>query len=309
MSRLPVDPAAVESCTEPTPPHDVVGPLLLWVRTELRDLPWRNTRDPWHVLVSETMLQQTQVSRVIERYHEFVDRFPTATACADAPTSAVIELWAGLGYNRRAVNLWRCARLVVDEHKGRLPADLDSLLALPGIGPYTARAILAFAFEHDVAVVDTNVGRLLARWSGESLKARQAQTMADALIPEGSGWLWNQALFDFAVAICTKRDPDCRACPVADACAWKGVGHDPAVTSAGVSGKQSRFIGSERQVRGRIVAALRNGPLPIEELLALGRANDDESDVVRIADSLVADGLAVRSAGRLTLPGHQQSGT
>jgi A/G-specific adenine glycosylase len=248
------------------------------------------------------MLQQTQVSRVIDRYEQFLARFPTPTSCADAPTSAVIEEWAGLGYNRRAVNLWRTASVVANEHEGELPGDLASLLALPGIGPYTARAILVFAFEQDVAVVDTNVGRLLARWSGEQLAPRQAQTMADALVPSGASWAWNQSLFDFAVAICTKRDPNCGGCPAAAHCAWQGGDDDPAANSAGISGKQSRFDGSERQVRGRIVDALRIGPVPISDLSGFGRDGDTLADVLRIATGLVADGLALHDDNVLLLP-------
>jgi len=283
-------------------PHGVVVGLRGWAATELRDLPWRHSRDPWHVLVSEVMLQQTQVARVLDRYRAFLDRFPTARSCAAAPTSAVIELWAGLGYNRRAVNLWRAASVVTEQHDGKMPATLAELLALPGVGPYTARAILAFAFEQDVGVVDTNVGRLLARWTGESLSAKQAQQIADELVPDGQGWLWNQTLFDFAVAVCRKRDPRCVECPVFDECEWAGSGDDPAVSSAGVSIAQSRFHGSERQVRGRLVDALRSGPVPVAELSRFGRDCDDSETLQRIADGLVRDGLALRSGAHLRLP-------
>jgi len=283
-------------------PTSVIGPLQAWAENELRDLPWRRTRDPWHILVSEVMLQQTQVSRVVDRYHEFLERFPTAQSCAIAPSSSVIELWAGLGYNRRAVNLWRAAGQVVARHDGVLPSDLASLLALPGIGPYTARASQVFAYEHDIAVVDTNVGRLLARWTATTLTAKQAQHMADELVPVGSGWQWNQGLFDFAVAVCTKRDPGCSSCPVATACRWRGNGDDPAVNSAGVSGKQSTFVGSERQVRGRIVDALRNGPVALADLSHFGRPEDSRGDMIRIVDGLVTDGLANRRHGFLMLP-------
>jgi A/G-specific adenine glycosylase len=162
------------------------GPELLgWWEATWRDLPWRRTRDPWAVLVSEVMLQQTQVDRVVPRWHRFLARFPSAAACADAGVGPVVEEWAGLGYNRRAVSLHRCAVAVTAQHGGELPADLAGLLALPGIGPYTARAVLAFAFEADVAVVDTNVGRILARTSGRTLSAVEAQALADDLVPLG----------------------------------------------------------------------------------------------------------------------------
>ena len=248
------------------------------------------------------MLQQTQVSRVIDRWHAFLERFPTATDCANAPTSAVIELWAGLGYNRRAVNLWRAAVSVRDEHGGELPATVPELLALPGIGPYTARAIAAFAYEADVGVVDTNVGRLLARWTGTTLAPKPAQAMADALVPPGDGWRWNQSLFDFAVAICTKKTPACGECPLRAACVWAGQGEDPAAGSAGVSGGQSRFEGSARQVRGRITDALREGPVAADALSPFARPTDTPETLRAIVDGLIADGLAVEVDGVLRLP-------
>lgn len=286
----------------PSTPLAVVEPLLAWSETELRDLPWRQTRDPWKILVSEIMLQQTQVARVRDRWYEFLERFPTATDCADAPTSAVIELWAGLGYNRRAVNLWRAAVEVRDRNGGSLPATVDGLQSLPGVGPYTARAVAAFAYELDVGVVDTNVGRLLARWTGAKLNAKQAQAIADALVPAGNGWRWNQSLFDFAVAVCAKKTPECGTCPLRSVCEWSGRGEDPAAGSAGVSGGQSRFEGSDRQVRGRITDALRSGPVLVKDLTSLGRPDDSEATLRSIVDGLITDGLAIEEAGILRLP-------
>lgn len=248
------------------------------------------------------MLQQTQVARVMARYEEFLVRFPTAAACAAQPVSEVIKMWDGLGFNRRAVNLWKAAGVISAEHDGTMPRDLPALLALPGVGAYTARAIQAFAFECDVGVVDTNVGRLLARWTGHPLTTKQAQQMSTALVPTGTGWRWNQTLFDFAVAVCTKRTPACDQCPLAAACAWRGVGEDPAEASAGVSGKQSLFQGSERQVRGRIVAELRKGPASIQDLYRLGRPQDQPADIERIIDGLANDGLVLRTGRRLALP-------
>ncbi len=284
--------------------------LLGWWEAERRDLPWRATRDPWAVLVSELMLQQTQVARVEPRWHRFLERFPTPAACAAAGPGAVVEEWAGLGYNRRAVNLHRCAVAVVDEHGGRFPDDLAALLALPGIGPYTARAVLAFAFERDVAVVDTNVGRILARTAGRRLGARDAQERADSLVPEGEGWAWNQAMLDLGATVCSKRSPACDRCPVAASCAWALAGRpgpDPALGSHAVSRGQSRFEGSFRQGRSRLLDVLRLGsPVPPAAWAAAcgwdGRP-DGAVDAERAAASLVADGLAVRLAdGSLRLP-------
>ncbi|HYN34228.1 MAG TPA: A/G-specific adenine glycosylase, partial [Ilumatobacteraceae bacterium] len=136
------------------------GAVLAWGAHDLRDLPWRRERDPWRILAAEVMLQQTQAPRVIPKWTAFLDAFPTPSACAEASLADVLRLWQGLGYPRRARNLHAAAAAVVERHDGRLPDDLDALLALPGIGPYTARAVLAFAFERDVAVVDTNIARI-----------------------------------------------------------------------------------------------------------------------------------------------------
>ncbi|HEY5697063.1 MAG TPA: A/G-specific adenine glycosylase [Acidimicrobiales bacterium] len=283
------------------PPALIASGVLAWWDGDRRDLPWRRTRDPWAVLVSEVMLQQTQVDRVIPKWTAFLDRFPDPARCAAAPVRAVIDAWAGLGYNRRGVALHRCARVVVDEHDGRLPMDLAALLALPGIGPYTARAVLAFAGEQDVAVVDTNVARVLARQAGRPLRLVEVQADADALVPSGQGWAWNQAMLDLGATVCRARAPDCGRCPVATSCAWRGgAGPDPAVGSAGVSGRQSRFEGSDRQGRGRLVDALRHGPVS-DVATATGWPEDPER-AERVAQTLVADGLAVRVGDTLTLP-------
>ena len=252
--------------------------LLAWSARTRRDLPWRRTRDPWAVLVSELMLQQTQVTRVIPKYHAFLARFPTIASCAAAPVGDVIRMWAGLGYNRRAVNLHRAAVVMRD----RVPDTLDELLALPGVGPYTARAVLTFAYERDVAVLDVNALRCLSRVIGE----RVTQANADALVPAGRGWEWNQAVLDLGATVCTAT-ARCAGCPVAAVCAWRASGGpDPAAPP----NPQSTFEGSFRQRRGRLVDALRSGPVPM--------AGVDRS----VAESLVADGLAVWEGASLTLP-------
>jgi A/G-specific adenine glycosylase len=271
-------------------------------RTTLRDLPWRRTRDPWSVLVAELMLQQTQVARVEPRWHEFLERFPDVASCAEARVGDVVAAWAGLGYNRRAVQLHACAVAVRDRHAGELPEDLGALLALPGVGPYTARAVLAFAFERDVAVLDTNVARVLARIGGERLRPVAAQAFADALVPDGAGWQWNQAIIDFGARSCTKRDPRCRECGFENWCRWKGQGEDPAVGSAGVGGRQSRFIGSDREGRGRLVAALRAGAVQDTDLAGTMGWHDDPERAARVAATVVADGLAIRNDDRYELP-------
>ncbi|MGC1511305.1 MAG: A/G-specific adenine glycosylase [Acidimicrobiales bacterium] len=272
--------------------------LLDWGGEVRRDLPWRATRDPWAVLVSELMLQQTQVARVVPRWEAFLSRFPSAPVCAAAPVAEVVQAWAGLGYNRRALNLHRSAQTVVDRHGGELPRDLEALLALPGVGPYTARAVLVFAFEQDRGLVDTNAGRFLARAAmGRSLARGEAQSVADGLVPEGHGWAWGQAVFDLGAMVCTRRVPSCGACPLQAHCAWANAGFpapDPVVGSAGVSVPQSTFAGSDRQGRGRLVDALRRGPVSYVDLATVMGWPDDVSRARLVADRVVADGLATR---------------
>jgi A/G-specific adenine glycosylase len=283
----------------------VQGALTGWGERTRRDLPWRRTRDPWAVLVSELMLQQTQVARVIPKYEAFLARFPSVEGCAAAPLAEVVRLWAGLGYNRRAVNLHRCAVIVVDRHGGRLPSDLHELLALPGIGPYTARAVAAFAFEHDVGILDTNAARVLARVGGRALNRADAQELADALVPEGGGWAWNQAMLDLGATVCTSRAPRCAECPVAASCGWHArgcTGVDPAIGSAGVSTRQSVFEGSDRQGRGRLVDALRtDGSIERHDLADRAGWHEDAPRAMRAAESLVRDGLARWDGTRLAL--------
>jgi A/G-specific adenine glycosylase len=279
--------------------------VLSWGERERRDLPWRRTRDPWAILVSEVMLQQTQVARVIPRYHAFLARFPTVVACAGATVGEVLEEWAGLGYNGRAVRLHAAACMVMQECGGSLPRTTRELERLPGVGRYTARAVVAFAFEADAAVVDTNVARVLARLAGRSLTGREVHAAADAVLPPGEAWAWNQALLDLGATRCRPSLPDCDRCPLAPACQWHARRRrkpDPAAGSAGVSRGQSRFDGSDRQGRGRLVAALRRGPVPASQLAsAMGWPADGER-AERVARTVVADGLAVLDGDHYRLP-------
>lgn len=230
--------------------------------------------------------------------------------CAAAPVGDVVSEWAGLGYNRRAVNLHRAAVAIVERFSGVVPDDLAQLLELPGLGPYTARAVLAFAFEHDVAVVDTNVGRILARQRGERLTSRVAQAFADEVVPMGMGWSWNQGMLDLGALICTKRSPKCAECPTAATCRWFSqgcAGLDPAIGSAAVSKRQTKFDGSFRQGRARLLDVLRTGvEVSPEEFRGACGWNGREGgdlDALRAADSLVRDGLAIQTCdGSLALP-------
>lgn len=273
-----------------------------WAQPARRDLPWRLTRDPWAILVSETMLQQTQAPRVVPKYESFMARFPTVTACAQAGVGEVVDEWAGLGYNRRAVFLHRLAVTVVERDGGQIPDDIDALLALPGVGAYTARAVLAFAFERDVGVIDTNIGRVLARLSGHPLRPSAAQRLADRMVPSGAGWEWNQSMLDLGALVCVAQSPRCPECPVRSVCRWRGEGADPARSSFGVSRGQSRFAGSDRQGRGRLVEALRRGPVDRDALAITAGWPDDEARARRVAEALVTDGLARWAGEELVLP-------
>jgi A/G-specific adenine glycosylase len=260
--------------------------LIRWAETNGRDLPWRHTRDPWAILVSEVMLQQTQVTRVIPVWRAFLEQFPSPKACAAAPQAAVVTAWRGMGYNRRALNLHRCALAIAENHAGNVPDDLDALLRLPGIGPYTARAVLAFAFERRVGVLDVNAARVHARLNGGPVD----QATADAATPPRRAWAWNQAVLDLGATVCTKRNPRCDACPLTKQCAWRGNGADP----AGPGTRQSRFEGSDRQGAGRLVDALRAGPVssaPNDLAVTMGWPDDPER-ALRVAQSVVTGGLA-----------------
>lgn len=265
----------------------------------LRELPWRRTRDPWAILVSEVMLQQTQIARVIPKWIAFLERFPTPSECAAAELGDVLRLWQGLGYPRRARNLHLAAR---ELHRlGNFPDTLDGLLALPGVGAYTARAVLAFAFEADAAVVDTNIARVYARVAGDRLTATKVQALADAALPVGDSWRWNQCLMDLGATLC-RPVPLCDDCPLRTTCAWRCAGGDPAVDpsvgSAGVSRTQSRFEGSERQARGRLLKALSAGSLHVADAPKL-MAHPAAS---RLIEALCTEGLVRADGEMLRLP-------
>src|SRR5579872_7431259 len=181
--------------------------MLIWYSTFQRDLPWRGDPDPYHVLVSEIMLQQTQVDRVMPKYHSFLQRFPTLRSLAEASTADVIREWQGLGYNRRALNLKRLADVVESEYRGELPTTSAQLMRLPGVGDYTAKAVACFAFGEQVAVVDTNVRRVLSSACGRPLSARETRDLASKILPPGRAADWNQALMDYGALACKGQKP------------------------------------------------------------------------------------------------------
>jgi len=267
--------------------------ILAWYGANKRDLPWRKTDDPYRILVSEIMLQQTQVDRVIPKYLAFLEQFPGVRALAEARTSDVLKLWSGLGYNRRAVSLQKAAQIV--SQRG-WP---DELAVLPGIGPYTSAAVSAFAFNKDVPVVDTNIRRIFSRhfFAGKGMAEAIDAKVAEQ-IPHGRSRDWNNALMDFGSLVCTAAAPSCTACPVRGSCAaFKAGTHDYFRAAP----PQKKFEGSRRQYRGRVLKLLTEKErLTLTALKkALGRP---QAFVDGIVAELEKDGLVVRSPEGVALP-------
>jgi len=277
-----------------------------WYRGSARDLPWRRPEfDAWGTLVSEIMLQQTQASRVAVEIDHWLERWPTPAALADAPTHEVLRQWGTLGYPRRALRLQDAARAIVQRHGGEVPRDVAALLALPGIGDYTARAVAVFHFGDRHPVVDTNVRRVIARaehGQGEAGPAAK-RDLADveALLPESpaDASVVSIALMELGALVCTARAPRCEACPIADACAWRAAGYPP--YEGRRAARQGTFAGSDRQARGTVLRALRAVDVPLTEA-ELAPLWPDAAQLERAVASLAADGLVVREPGAVRLP-------
>jgi A/G-specific adenine glycosylase len=296
------------SQSPPTPPPcELHEPVLAWYATHARDLPWRAPgASPWAVLVSEVMLQQTPVVRVEPVYREWLARWPTPGALAADPPGEAVRAWGRLGYPRRALRLHAAATEIVARHDGELPATYGDLLALPGVGGYTAAAVMSFAYGGRHAVLDTNVRRVLARAvSGRaepapSLTAAE-QRLAESLLPAEPpvAARWGVAVMELGALVCTARAPACDRCPLAARCAWLGAGrpaHD------GPPRRRQVFEGTDRQARGRLMAVLReaSGPVPPARLDA---AWPEPVQRDRALAGLLADGLVDEVAGGYALPG------
>lgn len=228
--------------------------LLSWYALRSRDLPWRRRSEPYAVLVSEFMLQQTQARRVAPYFDRFMTRFPTIEALAEAPLGDVLEAWTGLGYNGRAMRLREAARHIA---VAGWPSDVVDLQELPGVGPYTAAAIASFAFGKRVPAIDTNLRRVLSRWHGEPLDGPLLRSAAEAALGEDAA-SWNQAMMDLGATTCRPRNPLCEECPVEPWCSGPQAYVSPH--------PQARFEGSARQLRGAIVRAVVRGPQTFEDL-------------------------------------------
>jgi A/G-specific adenine glycosylase len=294
--------------------------LLAWYASHgRRHLPWRATRDPYRIVVSETMLQQTQVERVIPLYEAFIARWPSFAALAAADAGDVVRAWRGLGYNSRAVRLHALARAVVERHGGALPARTDALLALPGVGAYTAAALRAFAFEQPDAAMDVNLRRVVhrVRFGLEHpplADARALDTLALAAVPADAAHDWNSALMDLGATLCTARAPKCLVCPLREACAAAPVDPYELAERARAHAKRKPpqsalpFERTTRFLRGRVIDRLRD--VPPRQTLAYDALERDLAAIVPadrlhelpgIVDALVRDGIVTRIAQTVRL--------
>jgi A/G-specific adenine glycosylase len=275
--------------------------ILEWFERHGRSLAFRRTRDPYAILVSEAMAQQTQAARAAERWERFIARFPTVEALAAASPADVLREWRGLGYDRRGLNLWRTAREIVDRHGGRVPSDVRELEALPGVGPYTARAVAAIAYGMPVGAVDTNVRRVLGRIvAGDPALMTTAalQRIADEAVPPDRPGAWTHALMDVGATVCRPRNPTCDACPARPWCAFAdGVVRagpatpHPARPRATHRASTPRFPSTTRWLRGRIMDRLRDVPGDRWLVVTAPIGEHDEAAVSRALAGLAADGL------------------
>jgi len=291
------------------------APLAAWYVASARDLPWRRPGvGAWPILVSEFMLQQTPVARVLPAYEAWLARWPTAAALASATPADAVRQWGRLGYPRRALRLHACAEVIAARHDGRVPDSLAALRALPGVGAYTAAAVASFAFGQRQPVLDTNVRRVLARLvAGRELAGRNSASvaetkLAESLLPPAEANrapTWSAALMELGALVCTATKPACDSCPVAGDCAWR-LGGSPASTAPRST---QRYEGSDRQCRGAMLAVLRNAPGPVPAA-ALDACWPDSGQRTRVLAALISDGLA--SAYRhdlIGLPGDSLAST
>jgi A/G-specific adenine glycosylase len=294
-------------------PAAPIGPeaqaaILTWYRTWARGLPFRSTADPYAILVSEAMAQQTQAARAGDAWIGFMTRFPTVESLASAQLADVLRAWRGLGYNRRAVSLWKAARRIVAELGGEVPADIDALQTLPGVGPYTARAVAAIAFGRPVGAVDTNVRRVLGRIiEGDDgrLTTGQLQDLADAVVPRDRPGSWTHALMDLGATLCRPRRPRCDECPAAPWCSYaatdrgRGHGSQPATTRRDrrAASSATPFPLTARWLRGRIVDRLRDAPEGAWVDLEGPIGDHDQAAVDAAVETLSRDGLVELGRG------------
>lgn len=267
-----------------------------WFTHAQRPLPWRGA-EPWPVMVSEFMLQQTPVSRVLPVWQEWIERWPSPAHLAAAPTDDVLRAWGRLGYPRRAMRLQEAARRIVSDHDGVVPDDYDALIGLPGVGDYTAAAILSFAFGRRHVVLDTNVRRVIARavlgeeYPSPSPTAAERRLATD-LLPESDAHVWAAGTMELGALICTASNPACEQCPISPTCRWLALGRPRSATVR----RGQAFAGTDRQARGVVMAILREATGPVARG-RLDEAWEDRVQLDRVLYSLLADGLMHTPSG------------
>ncbi|MFI5263224.1 MAG: A/G-specific adenine glycosylase [Candidatus Kapaibacterium sp.] len=296
------------SATEKKRFNTVHAALLFWYKKNRRKFSWRKKiRDPYEVLVCEVMGQQTQASRIEEFLPRFLSKFPTLRSLASAKQSAVIKEWQGLGYNRRALNLHRAAKELYSDHSSRFPRTEEKLLALPGIGKYTARAVLIFAFNKPIATVDINIQRLLSRLYKKMpdrdamLPQKEIFDLAEMILPIKGSRLWHEALMDFGATICTKRNPGCPACPLFDECKSGKVFIDiPESSTVPIRNNEPKYFGRPRRIwRGKVLKIIAEHEPVVADGISRNIQNSFPKSefavfVKTILDDLVAEGFCIK---------------
>lgn len=270
--------------------HDAT---LEWFETAERNLPWRADATAWEVMVSEFMLQQTPVVRVLPVYAAWVNRWPTPASLAAAPAGEAVRAWGRLGYPRRAIRLHAAAQEIVDRFRGEVPSQLEQLRSLPGVGEYTAAAIASFAFGASHQVLDTNVRRVLARaqagveFAATAVNSTERGLAAELLLLADHGARWSAAVMELGALVCTSRNPRCGQCPIRDWCRWRLGGYRP---HEGPPRRSQAYAGTDRQCRGVLLQVLRDSPAPVGQAV-IDAAWDKPDQRIRALDGLVADGL------------------
>lgn len=284
---------------------DPVTVVVAWFAENKRDLPWRDPQvTAWGIVVSEFMLQQTQVERVTPRWVAWMELWPTPEALARASLADVLRAWQGLGYPRRAMRLHACAQRIVSEFAGIVPSTQSELLSLPGIGHYTAAAIAAFAYDQPTVVLDTNIRRVIVRaWSAQAMPTthltKSEKYFAGQLVPQHDGAAWSTAVMELGALICTARNPLCGQCPIQSSCAWLAAGQP---NNAPVRRKQPAFAGSDRQARGVLLRTVSAAPLASESAIEAVWADALQRE--KAMTSLINDGLVIRVDQGYCLPGN-----
>ncbi len=280
--------------------------ILEWFETAERALPWRGAVSPWAVMVSEFMLQQTPVARVVPVYRAWMQRWPTPADLAREPAGEAVRAWGRLGYPRRALRLHAAARVIVDRFEGEVPANLEELRSLPGVGEYTAAAIASFAYQHRHVVLDTNVRRVLARaeegveFPAPSVTAAERTRAQRMLSTADDGARWSAAVMELGALVCKARAPVCDSCPIRADCRWRLAGYQP---YEGPARRGQAYAGTDRQCRGALLQVLRDSTAPVSRL-ALDAVWDKPAQRMRAIDGLVADGLIDEiDGGRFVLAG------